>query len=62
MGKTTKKNGNPMERMPGALLWIFCCPIAFMIDCHYTWKKSEEKRQAKRHKRAVEYWDWWNSL
>ena len=54
------KDDNPMMHMPGALLWIFCFPIAFVIDFCYGWKKSEAKRKAKLHKRAVENWDrWW---
>lgn len=60
MAAKKKENDNPMLRMPGALLWIFCAPLALVIDFHYSWKKSEQKRKAKRHKRAVEYWDWLN--
>ncbi|MCR5352725.1 MAG: hypothetical protein K6D98_00285 [Clostridiales bacterium] len=54
------KDDNPMMHMPGALLWIFCCPLALIICAHYDFKKSEAKRKAKLHKRAVENWDrWW---
>lgn len=60
MKNTKKKSENPMLRMPGALLWIFCCPLALIIYAHYDFKKSEAKRKAKLHKRAVERWDrWW---
>lgn len=61
MASNRKKSDNPMRKMPGALLWIFCFPIAFVIDFHYSWKKSEQKRKAKRHRKAVEHWDWYNS-
>ena len=62
MANYNKKTVNPVRHMPGALLWIFCFPIAFVIDFCYGWKKSEAKRKAKRHRKAVEHWDWWNSL
>lgn len=60
MAAKKKKNDNPMFRMPGALLWIFCAPLALLIGGIYDSKKSIAKQKAKRHKRAVEYWDWLN--
>ena len=63
MAKTKKKEENPMLRMPGALLWIFACPLALLICGHYENKKSEAKREAKRAKKEAEfhskYPEWW---
>lgn len=44
----------------GAWLWILCAPAALVVSAHYESKKSIEKAKKKRHKRAVEYWDWLN--
>jgi len=60
MNKNVKQEENPMFRMPGALLWLLCAPLAVVIAGHYEGKKKTEKWKKKRHKKAVEHWDaWW---
>ena len=61
MAKTTKKNGDPTMRMPGALMWLFCAPLAIVISANYEANKDMEKWRKKRHERAVRHWDsWWS--
>ncbi len=57
MAKNKKKEENPMLRMPGALLWIFCCPLAVVIYGIYAGKKESQEWERKRRKKYG--WNWW---
>lgn len=45
---------------PSAWLWLLCAPAALVASACHESKKEVNKKKAKRHKRAVEYWDWLN--
>lgn len=58
--KKKKVEENPLFTKKGAWLWVLCAPAALVASACYESKKEVNKKKAKRHKRAVEYWDWLN--
>lgn len=55
-----KKEDNPFFTKKGAWLWLVCAPAALVGSAIHESKKEQEKQRKKRHKKAVEYWDWRN--
>ena len=56
-----RKEENPTFTKKGAWLWLLCAPVALIVSAHYESKKSIEKKNAKRHRKAMEHWDeWWS--
>jgi len=55
-----KREENPMFTKKGTWLWLLCAPAALVASACHESKKEVKKKKVKRHKRAVEYWDWLN--